>query len=110
MHKKLLVLLLLLCFTPALQADIWQDFAEYKYGDASDAAKKMDELVQSGVELFFVAEYPWKIPLPENLKFAINAHPTMLPDGRGATPTPRDARTLDRREPAPGGRSPGRVD
>ena len=50
--------------------------------------KKMEELVQSGVELFFVAEYPWKIPLPGDLKFAINTHPTMLPDGRGQTPMP----------------------
>jgi len=49
---------------------------------------QMDELVRSGVEFFFVAEYPWKIPLPDGLKFAINSHPTMLPEGRGPTPMP----------------------
>jgi methionyl-tRNA formyltransferase len=48
----------------------------------------MDVLVRSGVELFLSAEYPWKIPVPDQLKFAINIHPTMLPDGRGPTPLP----------------------
>jgi len=38
--------------------------------------------------VFISAEYPWKIPVPNQLKFAVNIHPTMLPDGRGPTPLP----------------------
>jgi len=49
---------------------------------------QMDVLVRAGVDLFLSAEYPWKIPVPDQLKFAINIHPTMLPDGRGPTPLP----------------------
>lgn len=49
---------------------------------------QMDALVAIGVELFLSAEYPWKIPVPRGLKFAINIHPTLLPDGRGPTPIP----------------------
>jgi methionyl-tRNA formyltransferase len=50
--------------------------------------KQMDALVLAGVELFLSAEYPWLIPVPDQLTFAINIHPTMLPDGRGPTPLP----------------------
>lgn len=49
---------------------------------------EMQTLVEQGVELFFSAEYPWKIPVPVDLKYAINAHPTLLPEGRGMTPLP----------------------
>ena len=49
---------------------------------------QMDTLVRDGVELFFAAEYPWQIPLPKPLSFAINAHPTLLPHGKGPTPLP----------------------
>ena len=49
---------------------------------------QMDALVHAGVDLFLSAEYPWKIPAPEQLKYAINIHPTMLPKGRGPTPLP----------------------
>ena len=49
---------------------------------------QMDALVRAGVELFLSAEYPWKIPVPDQLMFAINVHPTMLPEGRGPTPLP----------------------
>lgn len=49
---------------------------------------QMDKLVQAGVELFLAAEYPWKIPVPDNLQYAVNIHPTMLPEGRGPTPLP----------------------
>jgi methionyl-tRNA formyltransferase len=48
----------------------------------------MQTLVEQGVELFFSAEYPWKIPVPVELKYAINVHPTLLPEGRGMTPLP----------------------
>lgn len=49
---------------------------------------KMQLLVDQGVELFFSAEFPWKIPVPTGLKYAINMHPTLLPEGRGMTPLP----------------------
>lgn len=49
---------------------------------------EMQTLVEQGVELFFSAEYPWKIPVPADLKYAINVHPTLLPEGRGMTPLP----------------------
>ncbi len=49
---------------------------------------QMDELVCAGVDIFLSAEYPWNIPIPDELKFAINVHPTMLPYGRGPTPLP----------------------
>ncbi len=55
--------------------------------DKPDQAQ-MDALVVAGVDLFLSAEYPWKIPVPLGLKFAINIHPTLLPDGRGPTPIP----------------------
>jgi len=48
----------------------------------------MQTLLEQGVELFFSAEYPWKIPIPADLKYAINVHPTLLPEGRGMTPVP----------------------
>jgi methionyl-tRNA formyltransferase len=49
---------------------------------------EMQNLIGLGVELFFSAEYPWKIPIPDKLKYAINVHPTLLPEGRGMTPLP----------------------
>lgn len=49
---------------------------------------QMDKLLQAGVELFLAAEYPWKIPVPDELEYAINIHPSMLPEGRGPTPLP----------------------
>ncbi len=49
---------------------------------------EMQTLVEQGVELFFSAEYPCKIPVPVELKYAINVHPTLLPEGRGITPLP----------------------
>tara|TARA_R110002153_G_scaffold171435_1_gene324250 strand:- start:33280 stop:34104 length:825 start_codon:yes stop_codon:yes gene_type:complete len=49
---------------------------------------EMQTLLEQGVELFFSAEYPWKIPVPVALKYAINVHPTLLPEGRGMTPLP----------------------
>jgi methionyl-tRNA formyltransferase len=51
-------------------------------------AEHMQDWVEQGVELFFSAEYPWKIPVPKQLKYAVNHHPTLLPEGRGMTPLP----------------------
>jgi methionyl-tRNA formyltransferase len=50
--------------------------------------EEMQKLVEQGVELFFSAEYPWKIPIPVEMKYAFNAHPTLLPEGKGMTPLP----------------------
>jgi methionyl-tRNA formyltransferase len=49
---------------------------------------EMQTLHEQGVELFFSAEYPWMIPVPADLKYAVNLHPTLLPEGRGMTPLP----------------------
>ncbi|MAZ86186.1 MAG: methionyl-tRNA formyltransferase [Cellvibrionaceae bacterium] len=49
-------------------------------------ADHMEDLVAKGVELFFSAEYPWRIPIPKRLTYGINLHPTLLPHGRGPTP------------------------
>ncbi len=49
---------------------------------------QMEVLVRDGVECFFAAEYPWRIPIPTSLPFAINVHPTLLPYGKGPTPLP----------------------
>jgi methionyl-tRNA formyltransferase len=49
----------------------------------------MQTLVEQGIEMFFSAEYPWKIAVPVDLKYAINVHPTLLPEGRGMTPLPQ---------------------
>jgi methionyl-tRNA formyltransferase len=49
---------------------------------------QMEALVRDGVECFFAAEYPWRIPIPTSLPFAINVHPTLLPYGKGPTPLP----------------------
>lgn len=49
---------------------------------------QMETLVRNGVECFFAAEYPWRIPIPKPLPFAINVHPTLLPYGKGPTPLP----------------------
>jgi methionyl-tRNA formyltransferase len=76
---------------PSAHSDQIIDFA-YKHAIPlyfeKPTATQMQSLVNDGVELFFSAEYPWKIPLPNNLKYAINVHPTMLPEGRGQTPLP----------------------
>lgn len=48
--------------------------------------KLINELLASGIDCFFSAEYPWCIPIPKPLTYAINVHPTLLPYGRGPTP------------------------
>ena len=50
--------------------------------------EQMEALVNDGVECFFAAEYPWRIPIPTSLPFSINVHPTLLPYGKGPTPLP----------------------
>lgn len=45
--------------------------------------------VNQGVEVFFGAGYPYKIPpINEAEAYGINLHPSLLPQGRGIMPTP----------------------
>ncbi|HEY4489070.1 MAG TPA: formyltransferase family protein [Candidatus Paceibacterota bacterium] len=39
-------------------------------------------------DLIVAAAYPYKIPSHEGIPFAINVHPTLLPEGRGRWPLP----------------------
>lgn len=48
---------------------------------------ELNQLVSLGAEIFIVAEYSYLVP-DTNVKFAINIHPTLLPNGRGPTPLP----------------------
>lgn len=50
--------------------------------------KALKELINNGVDCFICAEYPHKIPLTDQVEFALNIHPTLLPEGRGKTPVP----------------------
>ncbi|MCB9983884.1 MAG: hypothetical protein H6861_09480 [Rhodospirillales bacterium] len=46
--------------------------------------------LDKGVELFFAAGYPYKIPPVDPARaYAVNLHPTYLPKGRGLMPIPR---------------------
>lgn len=56
--------------------------------DAKPSLSALSKLVDASAELFLCAEYPWKIPIPDGLRYGINLHPTMLPEGRGPTPIP----------------------
>ncbi len=48
---------------------------------------ELNQLVSLGVEIFIVAEYSYLVP-DTDVKYAINIHPTLLPEGRGPTPLP----------------------
>jgi methionyl-tRNA formyltransferase len=48
----------------------------------------MERHVEAGVDLFFSAEYQFKIPVPSNLKYGVNLHTSLLPAGRGASTLP----------------------
>lgn len=50
--------------------------------------EKFQEFWGSEIDIIFSAEYPWKIPLTDHIRFAINLHPTLLPFGKGKTPLP----------------------
>lgn len=49
---------------------------------------ELENLVSSGVDCFICAEYPHKLHIPNSLKYSVNIHPTLLPEGRGQTPLP----------------------
>ena len=48
---------------------------------------ELNDLISLGAELFIVAEYAYLVP-DTNVKYAINIHPSLLPEGRGPTPLP----------------------
>lgn len=50
--------------------------------------KDLKTLVEQGCELLVAAAYPYKIPEYENIRYAVNIHPTLLPEGRGRWPLP----------------------
>ena len=47
--------------------------------------EELDEHIKSGVTLFVVADYGYRLPIT-NVKYAFNIHPSLLPKGRGPTP------------------------
>jgi len=47
--------------------------------------EELDEHIKSGVTLFVVADYRYRLPIT-NVKYAFNIHPSLLPKGRGPTP------------------------
>jgi len=49
----------------------------------------IEMLADMGVECFFSIEYKYLIPLPSPNVMTLNMHPTLLPEGRGATPLSR---------------------
>ena len=50
-------------------------------------SEELEHLISMGVEMFIVAEYLHILP-ETGVKYAINIHPSMLPNGRGPTPLP----------------------
>ena len=48
---------------------------------------ELNQLISQGTEMFIVAEYSYLVPVTK-VKYAINIHPTLLPEGRGPTPLP----------------------
>tara|TARA_R110001583_G_scaffold7248_1_gene36155 strand:+ start:3164 stop:3982 length:819 start_codon:yes stop_codon:yes gene_type:complete len=51
------------------------------------SVSELNHLISLGAEMFIVAEYSYLVP-DTNVKYAINIHPTLLPNGRGPTPLP----------------------
>ena len=48
---------------------------------------ELNHLISQGAEMFIIAEYSYLVP-DTDVKYAINIHPTLLPNGRGPTPLP----------------------
>lgn len=52
-------------------------------------AEDIKQLMSDGCDLIISAGYPFKIPvLPKGMPYAINIHPTLLPEGKGPWPLP----------------------
>ena len=47
--------------------------------------EELDEYIKSGVTLFVVADYGYRLPITD-IKYAFNIHTSLLPKGRGPTP------------------------
>jgi len=60
---------------------------EIPCSDLEPELSELAELISLGAEMFIVAEYSYLLP-ETNVKYAINLHPTLLPNGRGPTPLP----------------------
>tara|TARA_R100001377_G_scaffold71837_1_gene47538 strand:+ start:311 stop:1129 length:819 start_codon:yes stop_codon:yes gene_type:complete len=48
---------------------------------------ELNQLISLGAEMFIIAEYSYLVPHTK-VQYAINIHPTLLPEGRGPTPLP----------------------
>jgi len=46
---------------------------------------ELNQLITLGAQMFIVAEYSYLVPVTQ-VKYAINIHPTLLPQGRGPSP------------------------
>jgi len=53
---------------------------------------ELNQLISLGAEMFIVAEYSYLVPVTK-VEYAINIHPTLLPEGRGPNPLPYLIRT-----------------
>lgn len=51
--------------------------------------QQLHNLVAEGLQCIIAAEYPHKIPVIPEIKYSLNLHPTLLPNGRGQTPIPQ---------------------
>ncbi len=69
-----------------------QDFAHYHNIPITEEKitnENIEHDLARGAELFFSAGYPYKIPpINEEKAYAINMHPTILPNARGMMPLP----------------------
>ena len=55
--------------------------------DHKPSLSELNELISQGAQMFFVAEYSHLLPIT-TVSYAINMHPSLLPNGRGPTPLP----------------------
>lgn len=85
-------------FLPVSSGDMTNQRAVAAYAERNDAAiqlsrlgeRDLSELHETGCEALVAAGYSWKIPDWEPyLKYAVNFHPSPLPEGRGPEPTAR---------------------
>lgn len=58
------------------------------FSEEALSAADIDRLRDEGCDLIIVAAYPYKVPTYEGIPYAINIHPTLLPEGRGRWPLP----------------------
>lgn len=72
----------------AVQIRQYCDEADIPVHDTAPTIAHLSKLVRNGVDVFVSAEFQSKIPLPSDLPYGINFHPTMLPYGKGKTPLP----------------------